>query len=449
MQPDADATPAVENPRRALVAVFAIVFVDLLGFGIIVPILPFYVRSFGVSDVFIGLLAASYSLAQLVAAPLLGRLSDDRGRRPVLLLSLAGSVVAWTVFGLASAVWVLFASRLLAGAMGGNIAAAQAYIADVTPPERRAGALGLVGAAFGLGFIFGPALGGVLASDPAIAAARTLLPAAVPATRFSVPSFGAASLSLLGLVLGAAFLPETRVRRRDAVPVAARAAQTEHSPNPTRTTPPRRLSWLADFRTALAHPRLRWLVSAFFLYSFAFSGIQVMAIPFAADALGFDASATAVMLTYIGVFGVLTQGVLVGRLSRRYTEPPVAVAGTAALAAAMAALPFAPAAGRALGAGLPGPVPPGVVAVFAVLPVLAVGNGLLSVTLTTLVSTAATADTQGSAFGLTQGAGSLGRTVGPPVMAALYVATRWGPFVAGALLLVPVLAILSRFRRGG
>jgi len=143
------------------------VFVDLLGFGII-PILPFYVRSFGVSDVFIGLLAASYSPAQFTAAPLLGRISDERGRHPVIMLSVGVSGVAWILFGLAAEISavtgtaaglvVLFGARLLTGAGGGNIAAAQAYIADVTPPERRTGALGLIGAAFDLGFVVGALL---------------------------------------------------------------------------------------------------------------------------------------------------------------------------------------------------------------------------------------------------------------------------------------------------
>ena len=204
--------------RRALVAVLAIVFIDLLGFGIVIPILPFYVRDFGASDVVYGLLAASYSLMQFVSAPLLGGLSDSRGRRPVLMLTLAGNAVAWTVFGLggevetvagtAAALATLFLARMLAGAMGGNIATAQAYIADVTPRERRAEALGLVGAAFGLGFVFGPALGSVLASDAVVDAAAGVFPSFLPATRFSLPSFGAAVLSVVAFLAAWAYLPE-------------------------------------------------------------------------------------------------------------------------------------------------------------------------------------------------------------------------------------------------
>lgn len=421
----AGATDIPEAPRRALVTVIAVVFIDLLGFGIIIPILPYYVRSFGTSDIYIGLLAASYSLMQFAFAPLLGRISDERGRRPVLLLSIAGSAVAWTLFGLAGSLGVLFVSRMLAGAMGGNIATAQAYVADVTPPEQRAGALGLIGASFGLGFIFGPAIGGLFASDAVVALARTTLPAFVPVTRFSLPSFAAAGLSALNLLFAVAFLVE---------------------PERTRGLAGRQ-SWVAQFRTALADERLGPIVVAFFLVSVAFSGVQVMFIPFAADAYGYVESQTALLLTYVGIFGVLVQGGLVGRLSRRFSAAVIAIAGGGFLILALGAIPFAPELGRALVPRLDGPafLTPELLALLGVLALLALGNGLLTVALTTLVSTSASAATQGSAFGVSQGAGSLGRTVGPPIMAALYaLAVYWSPFVLGAVLLVPVLAILLR-----
>lgn len=417
-------TATLGNHRRALATVIAVVFIDLLGFGIIIPILPFYVRNFGVSDVYIGLLAASYSLMQFLFAPLLGSLSDRRGRRPVILLSVAGSVVAWTVFGLAGSVAVLFVSRMLAGAMGGNLAAAQAYVSDITPPERRASAFGLVGASFGLGFIFGPALGGFFASDPVVATARSILPAAIPATAFSLPSFAAAGLSLLNLFFAAAFLEESGEKQATA----------------------RRQSWIATFRSALSDTSLRGLVIAFFLLSVAFSGVQVMFIPFAADSYGYDASQTALLLTYIGALGVVFQGALVGRLSRRYSDSVLAIAGAALLTLALASLPFAPELGQVLIPSLvvPGFLTPESVALLLVLPGLSLGNALLSVSLTTLVSKAAGADVQGSAFGVTQGAGSLGRTVGPPIMAALYVLRFWTPFVVGGLLMVGVFGVLIR-----
>jgi len=432
------ATATVERPPRAVATVVFVVFLDLVGFGIVIPILPYYVRSFGVGDVFIGLLAATYSLTQFLAAPTLGRASDRWGRRPVLVLSLAGSAVAWTVFGLgdlvgdtagaAAGVAVLFLARALAGAMGGNIAAAQAYVADVTPPEKRAGALGLVGASFSLGFIFGPAIGGALASETAVRAASGL-PVPLPATPFSLPAFGAAAMSLVALVVALVTLKE---------PARHRVAGA-------------RSTLVDDFAAALRDPALRGLVLAFFLVSVAFAGVQVMFIPFVADAdaYGFDASAAALLLTYVGVLGAVNQGILVGRLADRFGSGRLAVAGATILCAALAALPFAPTLGGAL-PPLAGPpwLTPELVALLAVLGLLSFGNGLLNPSLAALVSSSTGADRQGTAFGVTQGAGSLGRTVGPPAAAALYAAVYWSPFVAGAVVVLPVIALLVGVVRG-
>ncbi|MFC7097086.1 MFS transporter [Halobaculum marinum] len=439
-----DDTP--RGSRRAVAVVIGVVFLDLLGFGVVIPILPFYVRSFGVSDVFIGLTAASYSLAQFLAAPTLGRISDERGRRPVIAFSVAMAGVAWLVFGFATeigavagtaaAVATLLISRTLAGAAGGNISAAQAYIADVTPRERRAGALGLVGAAFSLGFVFGPALGGVAASDQVVSAADALLPAFVPTTRFTLPSFTAAALSFLAFGAALIVLKE---------------------PERTRSTGARSSSLVEQFRTALADDALRPLVASYFVTSVAFAGIQVMFIPFAADYYGYDATAAAVFLTYIGVLGTINQGVLVGKLERYLGAIKLAVVGGTALAASLAFLPFTP----EIGALLPLPGDPGdgllsgplltgpTVALFAVGALLSFGNGSLNVSLSTLVSDRASDETQGAAFGVTQGAGSLGRTVGPPVAASAYVLAYWSPFVAGAVLLVPVVYVLARGRTLG
>jgi MFS family permease len=418
--------------KRGLAIVLAVVFLDLLGFGIIIPILPFYTRSFpGGTEFVIGLLAASYSAMQFVFAPLLGSLSDRVGRRPVLVLSLAGSVVAWTVFGLASALWLLFLSRMLAGAMGGNLSTAQAYVADVTPPERRAAALGYIGAAFGVGFIFGPGLGAVLSFDATVAAVDSVVPAAIPITRFSLPSFAAAFASLCGVVVATLFLPESRPASADA----------EESARP---------SAIAQLRTAVGTAGLRELLSAFFLVSFAFSGVQIMFIPYVADIYGYTAAQSALLLTYIGVLAVITQGVLIGRLTARYGPVPLSIAGALVLVVAVGALPFS----RSLAPLLPnltGVAPfltDDLLGLLVILTFLPVGNGILSVTLTALVSQRAGADVQGSAFGITQGAGSLARTVGPPVMGGLYaVVGYWAPFVAGSLLLVPVVVLAARLDR--
>ncbi|MWV63544.1 MFS transporter [Halorubrum sp. JWXQ-INN 858] len=424
----------VSNPRRALAVVVAVVFIDLVGFGIVIPILPFYVRSFGVSDAFIGLLAASYSLAQFVSAPYLGRLSDRYGRRPVLLSSLATAAVAWVVFGFASeadaafgtaaAIATLFASRALAGAMGGNIAAAQAYVADITPPERRAGALGLIGASFALGFVFGPAIGGLLAAEPVVARADALFPAFVPATPYSLPSFAAAGMSLLAVVAGFLFLEEPRRSRRPA----------------PRTT------FVGTFRDALASATLRPLTVAYFVVAVAFAGVQVMFIPYVADRFGYDATAAAFLLTYVGVLGAVNQGVLVGRLSRVVPSRTLAAAGAGVLACALAALPATDRLGSDLVIGGPAWLSGPLVALLVVLAALSLGNALVNVSLATLVSASTDADGQGAAFGVTQGASSLGRTVGPPLMAVLYTLAYASPFLIGAALLVPI-AFAFRPRR--
>ena len=440
---DSPRPPAVANPRRALAVVIGVVFIDLVGFGIVIPILPFYVRSFGVSDAFIGLLAASYSLAQFLAAPTLGRLSDRIGRRPVLLASLATAGVAWVTFGYAgesgarfgtaAALGTLFASRTLAGAMGGNIAAAQAYVADITPRDRRAGALGLVGASFALGFVFGPAIGGLLAADPVVARADALLPAFVPATAYSLPSFAAAGMSFLAVGVGAAFLQE---------PKRTRPAGDAAGPEGTRRT-----TAIGQFRDALASVTLRPLTVAYFVVAVAFAGVQVMFIPFVADAFGYDATAAAFLLTYVGVLGAVNQGVLVGRLSRVVPSRTLVAAGSVVLGGALVAIPATGVVDGAVGdVALGGPawltLP--LIALLVALAALSLGNALVNVSLATLVSASADDADQGAAFGVTQGASSLGRTVGPPLMAVLYTVAVASPFLIGALLLVPVAAAFGR-----
>jgi MFS family permease len=415
--------------RRALATVFGVVFLDLLGFSIVIPIIPFYARAYGGDELAIGALVAVYAFFQFVSAPYLGSLSDRYGRRPVLVLSLVGASVAWVVFGLAESLALLFVARGLAGAMGGNIATAQAYVADVTPPAERAKALGLLGAAFGLGFVVGPGISAGLTLPGVVEGVDSALPAVVPIDRFSLPAFAAALLSFLAVLATLAFLPESR-----------RVGEGERATD--------RPSQIEELREALSNPNLRGLVVAFFLLSFAFSGVQVMFIPYVADVYGYAEAQAALLLTYVGGLAVVVQGGLIGPLTERYSSTGLTVFGAVVLAAALALLPFT----RALGVllpdltGLVGFLTPALLSLLFVLAFLSLGNGLLSVTLTALVSQGASDDRQGSAFGITQGAGSLARTVGPVLMGALYAGVGYqSPFVLGALLLLPVLAIgLSR-----
>ena len=422
-----DGETPVGNTRRALATVFFIVFVDLLGFGILIPVIPLYAESFGASEFVVGLLIASYSVTQFVAAPILGRLSDERGRRPVLLLSLAGSVIAWTLFGLAWSILVLFLARLLAGAMGGNIATAQAYIADVTPREDRAKGLGLVGAAFGLGFVFGPALGGVFASDAVIAIARDVLPGFVPVTTFSLPSFAAAAITAINLVAAFFVLPETNPR---VLGDTDAEVQTDDRGRVER------------LRDALADPALGALVVAFFLFSLAFSGMESMFVLFTKDLYGFGPAMNGYVLAYVGVIIAIVQGGLVGRLTDYFGEKRLALIGVAVELVALTALPFAP----LLAPFLPtiGPLESGLVALLFVMTFLAGANGLANVSLTTLVSTNASEEEQGGAFGLTQSAGSIARAAGPIGAGALYAGVAyWAPFVVGGILMAPILYVIG------
>jgi MFS family permease len=266
-----------------------------------------------------------------------------------------------------------------------------------------------------------------MASDAVVGAARGLLPGFVPATRFSLPSFAAAALSFAAFAAAAVVLNEPDRERG----------------------PARRVTFVSQFREALADAAIRPLVLGFFLASFAFAGVQVMFIPLIADFFGYDATAAALFLTYIGVLGTVNQGVLIGRLSRRFGALRVTLAGTASLCAALVVVALSPTlAGLVPPLGGPAWLTGPLVVLLGFGALASFGNGALTVGLATLVSERTPADAQGTAFGVTQGAASLGRTVGPPLAAGAYVLVYWSPFVAGALVLLPVAVMLWRGSAG-
>ena len=378
---------------------FLIVFVDLVGFGLIIPLLPFYAERFGASPQQVTILMAVFSLMSMLASPLWGRISDRIGRRPVLMASMLASSLAYLWMGFAGALWMLFAARAFAGLCAGNIAAAQAYIADVTPPEKRARGMGMIGAAFGLGFIIGPALGGIVAGDD-IATADLEAPGLIAA--------GLSFAAFLGVVL---FLPES-------LPAATRAR-----PSRSRT---------AVLYAVLDRPVLVRLLAVFLLVILAFAGMESTFALWAMRQYGWGPAQIGYVFTYVGLLSAAMQGGLIGPLTRRFGEERLMMSGLGLIALGLLVLPFA------------GTLPPLVLAVSA----LAIGMGAMQPSLNSLISRRAGAEEQGEIMGLSQSVGSLSRVMGPVIAGALFETFgRNSPFLWGAALVSAALLLSWPLRR--
>ena len=358
--------------RSPLLVIFITVFIDLIGFGIVIPVLPFYVEGtrFNASPRVVGLLFASYSIMQLIFTPILGRLSDKYGRRPVLFLSLLGTGLGFLILGFATTVWMLFAGRIIDGITGGNISTAQAYIADVTTPENRAKGMGMVGAAFGLGFIFGPAIGGILSR-----------------WGINIPFLFAAGLAFSNAILLYFTLPETVTPDH---PARASAAVGRWS----------------QLARALKQQRLAFVLSIYFLFIVAFSIMTASFALFTMYRFGYDAHDTGWLFVFVGVIGAIVQGGLIGRLVKRFGEMPLVIAGALLFAASLFTIP------------LTGPHT-GLATLLLVGGTFALGNGLSTPTLMGLASKSVGRGEQGGVLGVTQSVASLARTVGPLVSSAL------------------------------
>ena len=342
---------------RPLFVLFLTILVNLIGFGIIIPLLPFYAETFGASPLVIGLLFASFSMAQLIAAPLLGEWSDRWGRRPVLILSLLGTVVSFAMLAVAGSLAMLFAARIVDGLSGGNITTARAYIADITTEEDRAKSYGVLGAAFGLGFIIGPGLG-----------------AAFSQISYTAPIWVAVFVTVAATVLAWVWLPETIHRERAG----------GGSP------------WKA-VREMSRRPQLRLLLGLDFVYWMSFAVYQTTFALFGARRFGFDAAQTGYVLSAFGLIGVVVQGGFVGPVVKRLGERHTLAAGLAFTAIGWG--------GSALTYSLP---------VFILLLVPgAIGIGLCNATLSALISHSASAREQGRVQGAAGALESLGRVVGP------------------------------------
>ncbi len=380
-----------------------IAFIDLVGFGVVIPLLPFYAEHFGAPPHVVTLLMAVYSFMQFLSAPILGTISDRYGRKPVIVLSLAGTVLAYIFAAFASSLAALFAARALAGLLAGNISAAQAYIADITAPEDRARGMGLFGAAVGLGFIFGPLIGGLLTgSDPAN-------------VDFRLPMLVAAGLSAVALVMAVVILRDP-ARRRDG-------AQG-----------PRRPAWFRPIIAALSRPDLSLLVVIFFLVMLSFAGMESTFALWSERQLGWGPRQVGLLFTYLGVVAVIIQGGLIGRLTRAFGEERILLAGVGTLIAGFVTLPAATTlTATMIAAGL-----------------LAAGYALANPSLHSLLSRRAGGDVQGATLGVAQAAGSLSRCIAPALAGAVFSA--WGrawPYYVGTVLLLMACVGVWRLMRNG
>ncbi|GIV19202.1 MAG: tetracycline resistance MFS efflux pump [Armatimonadota bacterium] len=339
------------------------IFLDLLGFGLIIPQLQYYADAFHATPAFIGMIQAIYSLMQFLFAPFWGRLSDRVGRRPVLLVSIAGSVVSYILFALARDAWTIFFSRLLAGITAANLSAAQAYISDITPPQERTRAMGLIGAAFGVGFILGPAVGGLLGTWGG---------------NFAI-GMGGAILASMNWLSAFWRLPESL------------------SPEKRRRTGEWYALPLRDLPRILAIPHVGLLALVLFVAVFAIANLESTFVLLAKHRYGLDQRECGYLFAYLGMMGVVVQGGLVGRLSARFGENRLLLGGYLMQVPALLLIPFMPSTGWLLVA----------------LAMMAVGGGVAGPSLNSLLSKLAPADRRGEVFGVTQSLGSLARVFGP------------------------------------
>jgi DHA1 family tetracycline resistance protein-like MFS transporter len=376
--------------KKPLFSIILVVFIDLLGFSLILPLLPYYAATFSATPIVTGLLVASYALAQLIGAPLLGRLSDRFGRRPILLASISGTFIGFLLLGFANALWMLFASRLIDGLTGGNLSIAQAYITDVTDSKNRARGLGLIGAAFGLGFIIGPAAGGLLSQ-----------------WGYAVPAFVAAALAIINLTLIYAWLTES-------LPVERRNQMDQNRPAVS----------LAALMTALKRPFTGSLLITRFFFGVAFAIFQTVFSLYALTKFGLSAAQTGYILAYVGVLSVITQGFLVGWITRKVREDILIVACVALMAVSLL--------GWAMASS--------VLALLVIMVPTAFSGGLLNTLLSSTLTKAVDGNETGGILGLSASIESSTRIIAPISGGVLLQQLgAWAPGAFGAILMTGLL----------
>lgn len=380
--------------KSPLLPIFLIIFVGLMGFGIILPVLPLYAEQFGASPTVIGILAGSYSLAQFLVTPYFGAAGDRYGRRPILIISQIGTIISFVLMGFAWSLPILFLARVLDGISGGNIATAQAYISDVTDDKDRAKAFGLIGAAFGLGFILGPAIGGLLSADG----------------NYRRAAFAAASISLVSLLLTIFFLPESRT-----------AAMRREVSKP-------RLLDVAALRQAFATEQLGLLLVIFVVFNFAQASFQNIFALFGERRFEWGPKQTGLILAYVGFLAVLIQGGAIGPLVRRFGERRLVQVGLLLVSSSLFITAF---------------VTRWPLLLITLIP-LALGSSLATPSLNSLITRDTPPKDYGRVIGLSQAGAALARVLGPLCAgAALQYGDVPAPFLlaAGCALFALVYAL--------
>jgi len=381
-------TPA--RPNTALLRpVYLAVFLDMVAFATILPALPFFAMSLGATGLWVGILLTSYSVSKLVGASVAGRMSDRFGRKPLLVICLLGSGLSFLLTGLSGSLIFLAAARAVAGLFGGTIATAQAYVADVTRPAERARFMGLLGAAIGMGFIVGPWIG-----------------AALGRYGFVVATSVAAVLALVNGLVAVFLVRETPRQRQDA---GSASSWTELATQPAAIT----------------------ILVAMFLTLFAFVSMETTLAFVASAEYGLDARGFGMILVYVGLIMIFVQGGIVGRLSPRFGERRLAAVGALLLGTSMFLLPFAD----------------GFLTAMAFLGTLAIGQGLLSPTLSTLLSRTTRENRQGSMLGFGQSVASAARALAPVLAGWLYDQGASWPFVLAGAAALLAAGGLARLRR--
>jgi MFS transporter, DHA1 family, tetracycline resistance protein len=400
------------NRKPSLLVVFLTVFIDLIGFGIVVPLVPVYSRHYGAGGFVIGAIIASFSAMQFIFSPVWGRLSDHHGRRPILLISTAVAALSYVLFAIGSgfenhtaALWALLVSRMFAGACGGNITVAQAYIADITPPEDRSKRMGLIGMAFGLGFIFGPALSGV----------------ALKLFGATGPGWTAAALCAANFILAFCILTESL--KPDSSPVTRRPH-------------------LDQWGHTLAQPKIGLLIVIFFLATFAFSCFESTLPLLVSDnfnlgiAVDETKPATTVISLFVfcGIIGAFIQGGAIGRLVKKFGEPKLIALSLLLTGISLILLPFIKGDGQLKWLAVLHLADGPWIKLLLALTLLAVGSALTRPPLFGMLSNLAPANEQGATIGIAQSAGALARIVGPLFAATLYTHIAPLPYVSCGVL---------------